>query len=187
MVRTVHGARRIRNDLDRRLASVWQQGHIQLGELWTYYCRHPYLPRLRDRTILDDGVRSVASELTWDIEAFAIATGYDEQAGRYLGLAIPNEDTIGQITDQTLLVRPDLALAQRERELAERQSGERGGQEPTTDGDTAGTDGRPSPAAPHPPGPPPPARPKNTRFFLVARINPARYARPLNRPSQQRI
>lgn len=116
----VHGARSIHYDLDNRLASVWQHGWTQVGELWTYYCRHPYLPRLRDRAVLDDGILGVANQLTWDTEAFAVASGYDEHTGRLLGLAIPHQDQIGQVTDQTLLVRPDLALAQRERELAER-------------------------------------------------------------------
>jgi hypothetical protein len=38
MLRTAHGARSIRYDLDHRLASVWRHGHIQLGELWS--CPH---------------------------------------------------------------------------------------------------------------------------------------------------
>jgi hypothetical protein len=58
----------------------------------------------------------VTDELTWDTEAFAIATGYDQETDHFLGLAIPDQDPIGQITDQSLLVWPDLALAQRERE-----------------------------------------------------------------------
>ena len=120
LLRTVHGARSIRYDLDNRLPSVWQKGHVEVGELWGYYSRHPYLPRLRERTVLDEGILGVANELTWDAEAFAIATGYDSQTGRYLGLAIPHQDPIGQVTDRTLLVHPDLALLQRDEEATER-------------------------------------------------------------------
>ncbi|HSZ28513.1 MAG TPA: DUF499 domain-containing protein, partial [Pseudonocardiaceae bacterium] len=122
LLRTVHGARSVRYDLDHRLGSVWQRGHIRVGELWGYYCRHPYLPRLCDRSVLDAGVAGAANELTWDVEAFAIATGYDEKTERFVGLAIPHQDVFSQITDQTLLVRPDLALAQREQEMAEREA-----------------------------------------------------------------
>src|SRR6266536_5118790 len=194
LLRTVQGARSIRYDLDNRLSSVWQHGHIKVGELWSYYCRHPYLPRLRDRAVLDDGILGVANELTWDAEAFAIATGYDEQTGRFAGLAIPHQDTIGQVTDQTLLVRPDLALAQRERELAERAAAagvsgrEAGG--PATEGGAsvpAGGTGALTGPADRPDSTEPKAGPKNTRFFGVARISPERYARDLTRLSQEII
>ena len=189
LLRTVQGARSVRYDLDHQLASTWQDGRIQVGDLWAYYCRHPYLPRLTDRRVLDDGIASVASELTWDAEAFAIAIGYDEHTGRFLGLAIPDQDPIGQVTDHTLLVRPDLALAQREQELAERAAATTGtptrtGTEPSqglgqTGGGAATTPGS---------GPQPqPAGPKNTRFFGVASISPDRYARDLTRLSQEII
>jgi len=193
LLRIVHGARSIRYDLDNRLASVWQHGWIQVGELWTYYCRHPYLPRLRDRAVLEDGILGVANQLTWDTEAFAVASGYDEHTGRLLGLAIPHQDQIGQVTDQTLLVRPDLALAQRERELAERaaavglSAGQAEGSVP------AGTAGVPPGGAIAEPGTgtsiaaEPRPGPKNTRFFGVARISPDRYARDLTRLSQEII
>jgi len=179
LLRTVQGARVIRYDLDTRLPSVWEHGHARVGELWTYYCRHPYLPRLRDRAVLDQGILSVDQELTWDTEAFAVATGYDEHTGRFLGLAIPHQDSIGQITDQTLLVHSDLALAQRERELAERP--------PTAEGEQPPSPGPVTGDQPRQPPPPPPLGPKNARFFGVARISPDRYARDLTRLSQEII
>jgi predicted AAA+ superfamily ATPase len=191
LLRTVHGARSIRYDLDNRLADTWRIGRIPVGELWGYYCKHPYLPRLRDRNVLDDGILSVTNELTWDTEAFAVATSYDEQTGHFLGLAIPFQDTIGQVTDQTLLVRPDLALAQREQELAERAAAQ--GAPPGSGTETQpGIGATWQPAGvptPHPdPSPQPePAGPKNTRFFGVASISPERYARELTRLSQEII
>lgn len=176
LLRTVHGARSIRFDLDNRLPSVWQNGHVRVGELWGYYCRHPYLPRLRDRGVLDDGILGVgvASELTWDAEGFAVAARYDEETGRYLGLTIPGQDPFGQITDQTLLVRPELALAQRD---AER---------PEPPGPTPQPPG-PQQRPPRPSTPPPQPELKNTRFFGVARLNPERYARDLTRLSKEII
>lgn len=190
MLRTVHGARSIRYDLDNRLASVWQRGHVEVGELWNYYCRHPYLPRLRDREVLDQGVLGVADDLAWDVEAFAIATGYDSQTGRYLGLAVPHQDSIGQVTDRTLLVHPDLALLQREEEAAERAAvtptpGTAGTPPAGREGERpGGASGSPI-AGPEPV--PQPTGPKNTRFFGVAKINPERYARDLTRLSQEII
>lgn len=186
LLRTVHGARMIRLDLDRHLASVWQHGHIGVGDLWAYYCRYPYLPRLKDRTVLDDGIRGVEAEATWEAQAFALAAGFDKSNGRYLGLVIPRQDPIGQITDQTLLVRPDLALAQRETELAE------GAGRPTPTGgaadttDTGGGESQPTGDTPKG-GQQPSGTAKKTRFFGVATVNPERYARDLTRLSQEII
>ncbi len=195
LLRTVQGARSIRYDLDNRLSSVWQHGHIRVGELWGYYCRHPYLPRLSDRVVLDDGILGAASELTWDVEAFAIATRYDEQTGRYLGLTVPHQDPFGQVTDHTLLVRPDLALAQRDQELAERTaaSGGAAGTGSRTEASGHGTDGQSGGTGSSAGtgagsgGEQPPPGPKNTRFFGVASLNPERYARDLTRLSQEII
>lgn len=198
LLRTVHGARMIRLDLDKHLAGVWQQGYITVGKLWEYYCRHPYLPRLRDRRVLEVGIVSVAEELTWDVEAFALASGYDEQAGgRFSGLVIPDQDPIGQITDQTLLVRPDWAIRQREREVGEGRAPGTGIAtdeaaistavidlpdriEGETDNGRVPLPGRGS-------GGRQPATPKNTRFFGVAQIRPDRYARELTKLSQEII
>jgi predicted AAA+ superfamily ATPase len=211
LLRVVHGARSIRYDLDQRLSSVWQHGHIRVGDLWKYYCRHPYLPRLRDRAVLDEGIRGAASEPTWELEAFAVAEGYDEKADQYLRLSIPHQDAFPQITDQTLLVHPDRALAQRTKEEAERASaalvgsagselaGEAGGTAgtvtPTGPGQQAATNGGTGIPSSRATGgtaisggiPPTATGPKNTRFFGVARVNPERYARDLSRISQEII
>jgi hypothetical protein len=45
-LRDVQGARNIRLDLDQHLSSVWQRGHVRVGDLWEYYCRYPYDPHL---------------------------------------------------------------------------------------------------------------------------------------------
>jgi predicted AAA+ superfamily ATPase len=186
LLRTVHGARSIRYDLDHCLASIWQEGRIRVGDLWAYYCRHPYLPRLADRRILDAGIAGVANELTWDVEAFAVADGYDETAGRFTGLAVPHSDTIGQITDQTLLVRPDLALAQREAETV--TSDEAGAGTGALAGDeTDGQSPKPGGGTGVFPQMPQLPSPKNTRFFGIAVVRPDRYARDLTRLSQEVI
>jgi predicted AAA+ superfamily ATPase len=192
LLRTVQGARLVRMDLDKDLASVWQHGHVAVGDLWGWYCRHPYLPRLRDRAVLDAGLQGVSDLLTWDTEAFAIAAGHDEASGRYLGLVIPHQDPIGQVTDSTLLVRPDLALAQRDRELAERAAAAT--PTATTPGAAAaapaGTppSGAASPAtAGQPAAAAVPSGPRNVRFYGVARISADRYARDLTRVSQEII
>ncbi len=200
LLRTVQGARSIRYDLNQRLPTVWEGGRVRVGELWGYYCCYPYLPRLRDRSVLDDGIARVFAELTWDIEGFAVATGYDEQVGRYVGLTIPHQDPFGQVTDSTLLVRPDVAMAQRQQELAERAAAAIGKETAGGTDAEAGAVGSETGSGALPgnavivssgqgsgPGPQTLPGPKNTRFFGVASINPERYARDLTRLSQEII
>jgi predicted AAA+ superfamily ATPase len=197
LLRVTHGARSIRFDLNQRLAAVWERGFVRLGELWDYYCRHPYLPRLVERSVLDNGIAGVADDLAWDIEGFAVASGYDQATGRFTGLAIPQQDILGQVTDSTLLVRPDLALAQRDAEAAARAAAAAAAS--PAGGASAGAGGPAVPGVAVPVGPaassgagvpspePEPAGPRNTRFFGVAVVSPERYARDLTRLSQEVI
>jgi predicted AAA+ superfamily ATPase len=122
MLRVVQGPQNIRLNLDQHLSSVWSSGHIAVGKLWEYYCQYPYLPRLADRPVLENGILAVFNQAIWDQDGFAVASGYDEPSGQYIGLRIPNEDLPPQISDTTLLVRPDRAIAQRERERAEQEA-----------------------------------------------------------------
>lgn len=104
-------------DLIGHLRTRWNRGHISVGELWDYFSRYPYLPRLRDRRVLTEALRDVLHDAGWAQQGFALATGYDEATGDYTGLAVPLEDLdFGPVADDTLLVRPDLATEQRLRE-----------------------------------------------------------------------
>lgn len=171
-------ARAIRTDLDTCLSSVWGRGHIAVGELWSYYCRYPYLTRLRDRSVLDDGVSSVLSSFTWEKE-FALADGYDDATGQYRGLVLPGGDArFGQLTDSTLLVVPAVAIHQRETEAE--TPAEPGGE--PAGGSGAGPAGVGGAAAPIPGEP---ETPRNRRYFGVYSINPERFGRDLTRLSQE--
>ena len=86
--------------------STWRacgnRATVGVGKLWEYYCQHPYLPRLAERSVLDHGILDVFDILTWDFEGFAVAAGFDESAGKYDLLYIPGEDAPPQVTDTTL-------------------------------------------------------------------------------------
>ncbi|MGB3894822.1 MAG: Swt1 family HEPN domain-containing protein [Mycolicibacter sinensis] len=98
-----------------KVPQIWKDGHVTLGTLWGLYCQYPYMPRLRDRKVLEDGILDLP--MLWQTDAFALATGFDDGAGRYIGLWIPGDTTAApQPTDTLLLVRPDIAAAQRDRE-----------------------------------------------------------------------
>ena len=215
MLRAVQGPQNIRLDLDRFLATVWSGGHIAVGKLWEYYCQYVYLPRLAERSVLDRGILAVFDQMVWDSDGFAVASGYDETTGRYTGLAIPQENVPPQVTDSTLLVRPDRAIAQREQERAEQEAAHAAAAAAATNAAGteagAGTGGGPagsgippggepptgpvaSPGGPGPDGGPgpssgagtPPA-PARTRFYGTVRLDPERFGRDLNRLYQEVI
>jgi predicted AAA+ superfamily ATPase len=176
MLRTIQAASVIRQNLDGPLASIWKErGYISVEELWGYYCRYPYLPRLRDRTVLDYGVVAGIDEFDWERTGFALATGYDGK--RFEGLAVPPKGRFGQITDHTLLVRPDLALAQQEAEkpsvvdpAPDGQTGAGGGTHGQTGGGQTGG-GQTGGEQTGKDTPPPPPAPKNVRFSGAVQLN----------------
>ena len=107
----------IRLDIEEFLRARWTRGFIGFSELWAYYCRYPYLHRLRDRSVLIRALEESLLDVAFADTGFALATGFDSSTGDFHGLALPLEDTeFGPFDEKTLVVRPDLAVAQRERE-----------------------------------------------------------------------
>jgi hypothetical protein len=95
-----------------RLPKLWENGHIKVGDLWLQYTTYPYMPRLRDRSVLARGIAD--QPLFWEQEGFALALSWNGE--RYEGLKLPSDGELGQVTDVMLVVKPEVALAQRQRE-----------------------------------------------------------------------
>ena len=163
----------IRLDLDTTLAAVFDRdGHISLGALWSYYTTYPYLARLRDRAVLEDGVlSSLDTPIDWQNQGFALADSWDGQ--KYTGLVLPTDASAVKpaTVDGLLLVKPARAEDQRAHEV------------PPVPPEPPGPPPGPGPHPPgrHPPGPPgpppPPPRPEQTRYFGTVKLNPDFYAR----------
>jgi hypothetical protein len=94
----------IRLDLDTTLRSVFERdGHISIGALWEYYTTYPYLARLRDRSVLEDGVLSTLdSPIDWQHQGFALADSWDRQ--NYTGLVLPTDSVARPATVDSLLL-----------------------------------------------------------------------------------
>jgi hypothetical protein len=153
-----HAPPAIRHQLDTAAAKLWEEGHMTVGALWRLYAEYPYMPRLRDRAVLDAGL--TGPQLLWEQEGFALADGYDEASGKYRALVLPTDDVTVAVTDAALIVRPERASAQRATEL------------PEVPPEGAGPGPGPGPG---PERPPPPVRGK-TRFFGSKRLQADRYA-----------
>ena len=126
-----------------RIPQIWADGHVTLGTLWGLYSQYPYLPRLRDRRVLEEGL--IDQPMLWQADSFALATGYDSDAGRYVGLWTPDDHAATPApTDALLLVKPERACWQLE---AERPDGGEAADDPVaaTPGHTGSTGHGPGP------------------------------------------
>lgn len=148
-----------------KVPQIWKAGHVSLGALWGLYSQYPYMPRLRDRSVLEAGI--VDMPMIWQTDAFALAAGYDSTDGRYIGLWTPEDkERPPAPTDSLLLVRPDIAQRQRAHEPAP----------------GSGSDLHRGPGAVPPPGSgPSPSPPKvdivwPTRFYGVKTLRPDKIA-----------
>lgn len=173
---TVYTPVLLRLQLDR--VPLWPDGHIRVSELWESIARYPYLPRLKDRGVLEAAAAQGPGQLLWEMEGFALAEGYDEGTQRYLGLVCGGSTArpVSSATGTTLVVKPEIALRQATADVASSAAAEPSDvsrDELTTFRD----DGSSEPAAP------PAVRLR--RFHGSARLDPQRLNRDAARLTQE--
>jgi predicted AAA+ superfamily ATPase len=102
---------------------LWRGDHVAVRQLVEDFGRYHYLPRLRSVSVLLDAIRAGVNSLTWELDTFAYAEGYDEAAGRYRGLRSAALVTVTE-SDGALIVKPDVAKRQLDAEAAARRQRE---------------------------------------------------------------
>ena len=137
---TEYGAVRVRMDLDRPEAPLWDGDHIGVRKLWSYYCQYLYMPRLANFKVLAEAISKGAADLNWEAETFAYAQGYKEDEDRYLGLAAGEHIDVN-LSQTAVLVKPERAALQLEQGRGQRVgpgpgTGSGGGPPSTLDTDT---------------------------------------------------
>lgn len=128
--------------LHNELGAFWRDaGEISVGELWGYFTRYTYLPRLVRREVLDDAIQKAVTTVLVRGECFGIATSKDTESGRYRGLMVPPMDSASiQVTDSTLLVDVEKANKQIEADNeAAREAAAQQTQETQESTETAGS------------------------------------------------
>ena len=83
---TKFGGVNLRLVLDGALKEKWTADHaFGLKQLWSWFAQYPYLPRLRDISVLEGAVQDGSSSLLWRSETFAYAAAR-EALGEYRGI-----------------------------------------------------------------------------------------------------
>ncbi len=83
---TKFGGVNLRLVLDGALNEKWSaERAFELRQLWRWFAQYPYLPRLRDVSVLEGAVRDGSSSLVWRSETFAYAAAR-EAGGEYRGI-----------------------------------------------------------------------------------------------------
>lgn len=126
----VRASRRLRNDemllntfagtllrieLDR--VALWRGDNVSVNQLVDDFGRYLYLPRLKEPQVLLDSIQGGLALLTWEQDSFAYADSYDGDTGRYRGLRSGELIPISDSTSPALLVRPEVARQQFDREV----------------------------------------------------------------------
>ncbi|MCX6028868.1 MAG: Swt1 family HEPN domain-containing protein [Chloroflexi bacterium] len=171
-----YSAASLKLEIDRY--NLWGEGdHISLKQVWEYFARYPYLPRLLDANTLLGAVQDGIGQVTWT-ENFAYAEGYDAERQRYLNLKAGVSGSV-VMDSRSVLVKPAVALTQlrQDEEAATahlRRGQPEGGEQPPRGGlvepgqaDRPGTGG----------GVPSPIERRLRRFYGTVEIDPLRAGR----------
>jgi hypothetical protein len=106
---TSFAASRLRMEMDR--VPLWRGDRVVIKQLVDDFGRYPYLPRLKDSSVLLSAIRDGFGLLTWEQDSFAYAESYDETAKRHRGLRGGQNVSISD-NDAGLLVRSEVARRQ---------------------------------------------------------------------------
>jgi hypothetical protein len=96
--------------LATRLVELWpaDRPHLPVAQVAKWFATYVYLPKLRDRVVLETAIRDALAKLD---PRFAYAESFDEESGKYAGL-LWQKAPLGPMAQTVLLVRPEVAIAQ---------------------------------------------------------------------------
>jgi hypothetical protein len=177
---------RLRMELDR--VPLWRGDHVAVRQVVEDFGRYLYLPRLKGPEALLAAMRDGLTLLLWHEESFAYADNFDEAAGRYAGLRCGKDASISTDNMSGLLVKPEVARKQQEKDASGQGKGA-AGQPGVTGGTGAGPDGPSGEGGTTGPDTPPilPASPGPRRFHGSVTLDTARVGRDASRIAEEVI
>ena len=108
---------RLKMELDR--VPLWRGDHVEVKQLVEDFAKYPYLPRLKNSTVLLNSISDGVSLLTWSQESFGLADSYDEKEARYKGLRGGQMVALMDTHSAELVVKPEVARKQMDDEQDE--------------------------------------------------------------------
>ena len=176
------GAVRLGMELDR--VPLWRNGDVEVKQLADYFAQYVYLPRLQGPHVLARAIEEGLGLLSWQSETFAYAERKDPDSGRYQGLRMGESVTL-DVDSGGLLVKPEIARAQREEEEQIRDEGDAETSTEPAGKTTVARENRPSDTTVYPSSEtsaePPPVR----RFYGRVELDPGRVGRDAGRIGQE--
>ena len=177
------GGVRLRTELDR--IPLWTGNHVSIKQLCEYMARYLYLPRLRDEQVLLAAIQEGVASLMWQTETFAYAEGWDEATQRYQGLRAAQTIRV-IVDDRSLLVKPDAAAAQLEKDQqAAAAANAAAGTQTVNPAATGGNAGPVSGGTTFTGTKPAPTPPKLRRFHGSVQVDPVRLGRDAARIAEE--
>jgi hypothetical protein len=154
--------------LDNNLGKVWQpeRPHVSVRQLRDWFAQFPYLSKLREPQVL---AQAVSSALARADAKYSIADCYDEVKSEYVGLETARL-VIVDLNSDRLLVRREIAEAQRAKRAPETVPTSADGVAPEITGQSAVMGQQPADA--------PVAKARPRRFYAKITLDP-------NRPTPQ--
>ena len=100
---------RLRYEIDA--VPLWKNNVVEVANLYEYFARYVYLPRVASPEVIRGAIQEGVGRLTWESETFALASGYDSAAGKFIDL-IAKETMMNRTLDGCILVHPEVAREQ---------------------------------------------------------------------------
>ena len=131
---------RLRLEIDR--IPLWQGNHISINELCENFSKYLYLPRILDQSVLLSAITDGLSLLSWQTETFAFADDFDPTTSKYRGLRCGESHVVSNNNVSGFLVKPEVALAQKESEQPDEPNNTESGTEDTSGTETTDLGGK---------------------------------------------
>lgn len=97
-----------------QIKSAFHDGVLSVGDVWKYVAQFPYMPRIIDREVFNQAVEDAESCPLDESARFALASDRNPETGEFRNLIISGVTDSAksvQVTDSTLIVDWDVAVA----------------------------------------------------------------------------
>jgi len=91
--------------------------HVGVKQLVDDFAKYVYLPRVKNAQVILDAIQDGVARLTWKQDTFAYADSFDAGVGRYRGLEAGRRPNV-QLNSESVVVKPEVAAQQMEKEAA---------------------------------------------------------------------